>query len=253
MDFNDESFAILPKYGGRYFRVPVIHDFQFDGACKIVSMDLYHDPLVAAIAFNYTGWRQVPLTPIMMSLTYGSSAPPSQFSLNATAPGTILNWQVIPQTGLVRVAPTTLPAIISQYYSLESGNQSVASLFMKLDYSVPQAFSALLSPGDPGLIPWAGYYVGGEGADVHVQRRAAFATFASSPINVDYSMAVDGGNVAVTYIMSGTARAGSKGSFKCKATDLFSLVPNPSGGMLIARLVRFFDTWAVASAAHSNL
>jgi hypothetical protein len=90
--------------------------------------------------------------------------------------------------------------------------------------------------------------VGGSGADTHVQRRAAFATFASSPLNTAYQLAVANGDVAVTYTLSGQAQHGKRGAFKCKATDYFSLVRAADGTLQIARLVRFFDTWAVATS-----
>ena len=63
---------------------------------------------------------------------------------------------------------------------------------------------------------------------------------------------IENGNIAVSYILSGSI-AKNGAPFKCKATDLFSLVPDGQGGLQIARLVRFFDTWALASAAHSFL
>lgn len=158
MDFNQESFVTLPSKtaGGipRYFSVPVIHDFLFDNNCNITQMTLFQDPYTVVAV--YAGYPAT-TSPIMPFIVFNS--PPNSFVTSFPSN----DFQVFP--GEVLVPGAAALNLVKRYYATVSTNngnltESQANeFFMSTNFAVPQAYSALLVPGDSLVLPYAGMFM----------------------------------------------------------------------------------------------
>lgn len=248
MDFNQESFVTNPAktQGGvpRYFSVPVIHDFLFNDDCKITQMTLFQDPFT--VVEVYAG-RPARVAPVMPFVVF--DAPPDSFSSTKN----VSDFQVFPAE--LEVSGPEAVAFAKDYYQavLDSkGNLTVEQanqFFMQQDYAVPQIYSSLLVPGDPGVLPYSGYFMGPEQiAQAHALRASSVTE--TSPIQDPGSLSIaQGGSVAFSWSLQGTA-LGTEYAFSCDAVDYFQVVKTASG-LRIGRLTRFFDTYNLSMAVLS--
>ena len=117
MDFNAESFVTTPGKTmggiGRFFDVPVIHDFLFDSNCKITQMTLFQDPYTVVQVYAGIPAKVAPIMPFVVF-----DAPPNEFKSNQY---NVSDFQVFPaekavsSTDAITVSYThlTLPTICS--------------------------------------------------------------------------------------------------------------------------------------------
>jgi hypothetical protein len=251
MNFNQESFVTKPektKGGvGRYFSVPVIHDFTFDGAsCKINQMILYQDPFTVTRVFAGFSASASPVMPFVVF----SSPPTTFFSVQNAS-----DFQIFPQEEDIPAEQAKALAL-GYYAAVKAGNgtldiKAVKSLFMELDYTVPQAVATYIVPGDASFVPFSGMFMDVDQiAQAHKIRHDAVNE--SLPIDSadELVWVTDHGSVALHYNLRGVSRHTGR-SYDCAAVDYFQVFQT-SQGLRIGRLTRFYDTYNVTMAVHDE-
>lgn len=251
LDFNQESFVTKPsktKGGvGRYFSVPVIHDFRFDAStCKISQMVLYQDPYTVTRVYAGHPSTAAPVMPFVVF-----NAPPTTFFSVAN----VTDFQVFPQEETVDAAAAK--ALARRYYDeVRKGNgtlspNATATLFMKLDYAIPQAVAAYIVPGDASVLPYAGMFLDVDQVTQAHELRKATVVEASPMDSSNLVWIVDKGSVAVQYRLRGrSVKTGKR--YDCAAVDYFQVFPAGADGLRIGRLTRFFDTYNVTMALSAS-
>eukprot|EP00294_Goniomonas_avonlea_P000900 CAMPEP_0114561282 /NCGR_PEP_ID=MMETSP0114-20121206/11920_1 /TAXON_ID=31324 /ORGANISM="Goniomonas sp, Strain m" /LENGTH=529 /DNA_ID=CAMNT_0001746905 /DNA_START=14 /DNA_END=1601 /DNA_ORIENTATION=- len=245
LNFNQESFVTNPlktKGGvGRYFSVPVIHDFLFDASCKITQMTLFQDPYTVVSVF--AGYPPS-ASPVMPFVVFAS--PPNTFQ--STMPAS--DFQVFPGENTVDGA-SAWQLVQAYYTTVASSNGNFTSadaalFFMGLNYSIPQAVASLIVPGDPSILPYAGMFMGQDQIAQYVRLRAELVV-ENDPLSDPGALKViDQGSVAVSWKLQGSATKTGV-AYTCDAVDYFQVLETPAG-LRIGRMTRFFDTYAVAMA-----
>jgi hypothetical protein len=246
MNFNQESFVTNPAKTqggiGRYFSVPVIHDFTFDpSTCLINQMILFQDPYTVVRVF--AGHPAV-AAPVMPFVVFAS--PPNEFASTQA----VTDFQVFPQEADVN--GTEAKQMVVQFYALldqNDGNITTAEaekMFVPLNYSLPQTQAALIVPGDPSVLPFAGMFLGVDQVVQGIQLRRKSLAADPSPLRVNASWIVQGGSVAVQYRWHAVT-AGTPQRIDCEAVDYFQIT-NTANGLRIGRLTQFFDTYNVTMA-----
>lgn len=138
--------------------------------------------------------------------------------------------------------------MINQYYTqLSTGFvNGISRLFVDSDYSIANVNGAVLVPGDPSVLAYAGLYLSAYQIE---QYHALFVQTVqeSTPLSDPLASNVtNGGSVAVFWSVQGTSQLNSN-TYTMTACDYFQITT--SGGQpKIMRLTRFFDTWNVTVA-----
>ena len=96
--------------------------------------------------------------PIMPGLA--QIPPASSFIVNNAT--NLDNWQFIP--GEDGVVPAAAWATVSTYYAAVANGSIlsadvVSSLFITIDYTLPQQMAAVLVPGDPAVLPFGSLWM----------------------------------------------------------------------------------------------
>jgi len=207
---------------------------------------LYHDPYIASAA--YVGYPSSAV-PVMPGLS--RTPPASTYVVDASAP--VYNNQFI--QGEQNVQQVEALELITRYFNAVS-RPTGATASELLDMFVDESMmgGAILVPGDPATIPYAGLYQNSEQIREYHARRTQFSSFqvSQNPTQMSSTKYVhDKGSVVVKYSLDGTAQP-SNLPFRSEAIDYFQIVKaNTTDKPRIARLTRFFDTWAV-SFAHTS-
>lgn len=156
---------------------------------------------MAAMAFAGHPAVTVPIMP-------GLAQIPPATSFVVTSAANLNNWQFIPTEDAV--SPAAAWSTINAYYAaLQSGDaqssSTLATLFMSLDYTVPQAMAAVLLPGDPSVLPFGSLWMDLPEIQTYHQQRAKYVKENSPLADPNAHNVTVGGSVAVIWRMQGTA------------------------------------------------
>lgn len=158
------------------------------------------DPYVAAMAFAGHSAVAVPIMP-------GLAQIPPATSFVVTNATNLNNWQVIP--GEDGVSPAQAWAVVQAYYTAVMNgdiiNSTLASLFLALDYSIPQAMASILVPGDPAVLPFASLYMDVPEVVTYHQLRAQSVKESTPLMDVGAHNVTVGGSVAMLWRLQGVA------------------------------------------------
>ena len=147
--------------------------------------------------------------------------------------------------------------MVLEYYQQLAGGAGraaqLAALFMDTNYSVPSNMAAIYVAGAPALTPFSSLFLDTPGVlKYHMELFGAMPTFSvPQTTGTNITWLADSGSVAVAYPWTGTLSPGGR-TFTCDAVDYFQIIPQ-ANGLRIARLTRFFDTFAVTAAASQGL
>ena len=191
----------------------MIHDFRFDSNCLIKSMDLYHDPYIAAEAFQ--GFP-TPSSPIMRFLTV--SPPPSSYQVNS---GSVLDWQFIPGSEKVTSQQAWANAI-APYYKAFQASQNVSQYFIETDFTIPQAYASLYTAGDSSVLPLAGLWLGNDQMDKYHTLRSQIMTEDFNTLQNSMYQISDDGDVVVHYIWKGKSKVAICHVVSISKLDIFN-------------------------------
>eukprot|EP01121_Diplochlamys_sp_Union-15-3_P016671 TRINITY_DN5723_c0_g1_i1.p1 TRINITY_DN5723_c0_g1~~TRINITY_DN5723_c0_g1_i1.p1 ORF type:complete len:363 (+),score=51.62 TRINITY_DN5723_c0_g1_i1:20-1108(+) len=240
IDLNDEAFRIKPQFGGKYFRVAVIHDFLFNSDCKIIQMHLYHDPYIAAMAFAGHSAVAVPIMPSFSMI-------PPQPNFVVVNPNNLLNWQVIPGEELVD--PEEGFSVVMKYYQVVESQginpQNFNSFFIALNYSIPQNLASIYVPGDSAVLPFSGLWLDQDEIITYHNTKAEKVK-ENSPASASFTWVANQGSIVFHWVLQGVSLSNGF-NYNVDAVDYFQLIPT-NDGVKIARLCRFFDTWNITLA-----
>jgi len=217
-------------------------------------MHLYHDSYTASVVA--AGYPSAAI-PIMPSLTM--SPPATEFVV--TNPTNLLNWQYIPGEGDTGATQSQILNVVNNYYAFlddaqDNTNpqvlQSIQSLFIPLDYDLPQAQAHIYVPGDPNALEISGLFVGIDMIAEYHQRLLGSVDQVTPNSDTYATYLVDEGSVVVSWNWRGTHRD-TELEFEVDAIDYFQIIESEAGALRIARLTRFFDTWNVTMAYTNKL
>jgi hypothetical protein len=157
------------------------------------------------------------------------------------------------------VEETNAIQVVTSYYKSLSSKailepSTISQLFISLNYSLPQNFGAILVGGDKMIIPFSGLWADQEEISEYYQAWSA-TVVENTPLDTDANgyFVANGGSVIVKWNLQGHSVQFPGRSYSVLATDYFQLVNlNSAAGPQIARLTRFFDTWALSVAITDN-
>ena len=209
-------------------------------------MNLYHDPYSVVTVYSGLPARTSAIMPFVIF-----DAPPATYMSNQQH---VESFQVFPTEPTV--AGSEALGLVTSYYNTVSRQKGALSidqakdLFMATDFTVPQAFPALLIPGDAAVLPWAGMFLTSEQI---AQSHALKATLVveNTPVDASSLHFTQNGSVVMTWTLRGTVVATGV-DYSCLALDYFQIVQT-AAGLRIGRMTRFFDTYAVTMALTGNV
>ncbi len=123
---------------------------------------------------------------------------------------------------------------------------TIPQLFIPLNFSLPQAMASIAVPGDSLVLPFAGLYMDYEEILNYHQLRVKLIQENTPLQDPNMSFIANNGSIAVFWKLEGKALNG--GSYASDAVDYFQVIVDPAGDIKIAKISRYFDTWAVTLA-----